>query len=299
VTDLCPPTGLVVPIITPVDDQDQVDEPAYRAQISYLIEAGVDALFIGGTAGEGPLLEINQWQRMVEIARDQGGDQIPLLGGVTGTSTANVIDKIQRLEQLDYHFFVVTPTYYVPSSSYDEQLRLFAACREATDRMEMIAYNIPSTTGVMLSVDLLVDLANRKWIRAAKESSGDQQYLWNLIEAGREVGLSILVGDERLIAFGLVSGGSGIVPVCANFEPETYVGAVRACREGQFEKLHKYQHRAMQLRRDIIGAEGKWLAGVKYAVRQLGVGNGRAVAPRAGLTEKEQHLIDAVLNAAK
>ena len=45
VTDLCPPTGLVVPIITPVDDQDQVDEPAYRAQISYLIEAGVDALF--------------------------------------------------------------------------------------------------------------------------------------------------------------------------------------------------------------------------------------------------------------
>lgn len=297
-TDACPPTGLVVPIITPVDDHDQVDEPAYRAQISHLIEAGVDALFIGGTAGEGPLLEINQWQRMVEIARDQVGDQVPLLGGVTDTSTAKVIDKIERLEQLDYHFFVVTPTYYVPSSTYDEQLRLYAACREASDRMEMIAYNIPSTTGVMLPVELLVDLARRKWIRAAKESSGDQQYLWNLIEAGKDVGLSILVGDERLIAFGLVSGGSGIVPVCANFEPGTYVGAITAYRDGQFEALHKYQQRTMELRRDVIGADGKWLAGVKYAVSRLGIGNGRTVAPLAGLTEKEQHSIDAAVSSA-
>ena len=54
----------------------------------------------------------------------------------------------------------------------------------------------------------------------------------------------------------------------------------------------------MELRRDVIGTDGKWLAGVKYAVSRLGIGNGRVVAPLAGLTEKEQHLIDAVVSSA-
>jgi len=55
---------VVVPLITPVDDEDRVDEPAYPATIRRLIAEGVDATFVSGSAGEGPLLTERDWERM-------------------------------------------------------------------------------------------------------------------------------------------------------------------------------------------------------------------------------------------
>src|SRR5207302_8710323 len=140
-------SGVIPPLLPPTDDQDRVDEPALRRSIRRLIEAGVHGLFVGGTAGEGPLLAEREWTRLMEITRDEAAGRLPLLGGVQDTSTRKVVDKIVRLRQIGYAHFVVTPTFYIPSRTADEQLRLFGACREAAGDMEMIGYNIPQVVG--------------------------------------------------------------------------------------------------------------------------------------------------------
>ena len=78
--------GVIVPVITPTDDKDNVDEPVFRRILRRLVEAGAHAVFVGGSAGEGPLLVDAQWRRMVEIAFDEVGDDLPLLAGVMDTS---------------------------------------------------------------------------------------------------------------------------------------------------------------------------------------------------------------------
>ena len=60
--------GVVVPAITPVDDEDRVDEAAFRKGLRRLVDAGVHAIFVGGSAGEGPLLADREWERMATIA---------------------------------------------------------------------------------------------------------------------------------------------------------------------------------------------------------------------------------------
>ena len=106
------PSGVVVPAITPVDDEDRVHEADFRRSIRRLIDSGVNAIFIGGSAGEGPLLTEHEWERMVTIAYDEAHGAVNLLGGAMDTSTRRVLAKMRILAQLGYPHCVVTPTYY-------------------------------------------------------------------------------------------------------------------------------------------------------------------------------------------
>ena len=88
---------MVVPAITPIDDREDVDEAAFRKVLRRLIKAGVHGIFVGGSAGEGPLLTDAQWRRMVEIAFDEVKGAIPLLGGAIDTSSRKVCEKVEVL----------------------------------------------------------------------------------------------------------------------------------------------------------------------------------------------------------
>ena len=151
--------GLVVPVITPVDNEDRVDEAAFRKGLRRLIDAGVHGVFVGGSAGEGPLLTAYEWERMVNIAADEVRDAVHLLGGAMDTSTRRVLGKMRVLSQLTYPYCVVTPTYYATLRHPDEFLRLFGACVERGEGMEIIAYNIPACTNSVIPAETVIEMA--------------------------------------------------------------------------------------------------------------------------------------------
>jgi len=283
--------GVVVPVITPVDDEDRVDEPAYRATIRRLIAAGVDAIFVGGSAGEGPLLTAIEWERMVTIAHDEVGGAMHLLGGAIDTSTRRVLEKIRILSQLGFPYTVVTPTYYITLRTPDEHLRLFGECVEHAGNTEIIAYNIPSCTGSAIPAETVIEMARRGWIRTMKESSGDFDYFRRLVVEGAEFGLRVLQGDEPHIAPGLLAGAVGIVPVCANFEPATYIAAYEAGIAGDAAALGPLQERILYIREKLLLSSPLWIAGIKYAMSCLGLGSGMPISPLYSLTAVEQQKI--------
>lgn len=272
-------SGVVVPVVTPVDDEDRVDEPAFRKVIRFVIDAGVDGVFCGGSAGEGPLLSAREWGRMAEIAFDECGDEVSLLGGAMDTSAARMVEKIDVLKDIGYRNIVVTPVFYIATKTSDEHLRLFGAAKEACGDRELIAYNIPGCTNSEIAVETFCEMARRGWIRYCKESSGNLEYFKRLLAAGEEVGLKAFMGDEAGIREGLLSGACGIVPVCANYEPATFVKVYNAGLNGDVKELARMQDRVMYLR-DILCFGGvSWLAGVKCAVSTRGFGSGRPVSP--------------------
>jgi len=271
--------GVIVPLITPVDDQDRVDEAAFRKAIRFVIDAGVQGLFCGGSAGEGPLLTMREWTRMVEIAFDECGGRVDLLGGAIETSTARVMEKIGILAGIGYTNVVVAPTFYLTVKSFGEHLRLFGAAKEALGSRELIAYNIPSCTNSEIAVDTFVEMARRGWIRYCKESSGNLPYFKSLVAAGKEVGLKAFMGDEVAISEGLRGGACGIVPVCANYEPTTFIKAYEAGVRGDAAELAKQQARIMHIRERLCLGGISWVAGVKYASASLGIGSGKPVSP--------------------
>jgi dihydrodipicolinate synthase/N-acetylneuraminate lyase len=287
--------GVVVPVITPVDKKENVDEAAFRRILRRLVVEGAHCIFVGGSAGEGPLLVESQWRRMVEIAFDEVGDDLPLFGGVMDTSARRVCEKVTSLKKIGYRYFVLTPSYYYAVRAASEQLRLFGQAKEAAGKMEMIAYNIPQCTGAALDIDMVCEMAKRGWVRYCKESSGDLKYLKTLIRKGEKAGLDVLVGDELIMAEGLLAGGKGIVPVCANYDPKRciriYEAGARRDRKALAAEMPEFLH----IRETLLLSGPCWISGIKHAMSTLGFGSGLCVSPLEPAEVKRKVRIDAMI----
>jgi len=282
--------GIIVPIITPVESDDRVDENSFRKMIRHVIDGGVHGLFVGGSAGEGPLLTELEWSRMVEIARDENGNRVSLLGGVMDTSAKRVKEKIKILKQMGYEFFVVSPTFYLSLTSPEEHFRLFSECLDAGSGMEMVGYNIPQNTHSQVPVEVLHECVRRGWTRYCKDSSGDMEYFRRL----QGLGLKVFSGSEFDLTDKLLAGAAGLVNVCANYEPETYVQAYSAALKKDREKLAKMQERVDFLRQRLCLEGPCWLSGVKYAMSTLGIGSGKPLSPLQPAPEKQRKMIDEI-----
>ncbi|MGD0093712.1 MAG: dihydrodipicolinate synthase family protein [Planctomycetota bacterium] len=273
------PHGVVVPVITPLDAAEDVDAGVFRKVLRRLVDLRVHAIFVGGSAGEGPLLAAAQWRRMAETAVDEVGAELPLLGGVMETSTRRVCEKIKVLKGLGYRYLVLTPTFYIPGKTAGEHLRLFGAAKEAAVDTELIAYNIPQCTGSSLAVDTVCEMARRGWIRCCKESSGDWGYLKGLLQRAPDAGLTVLAGDEHTAGEALLAGAGGIVPVCANYDLGTFLRLYEAGRRGDRSAVGQLMARVEVLRETLPLSGPCWLSGIKYALAVLGLGSGRPLSP--------------------
>ena len=288
--------GVIVPVITPLDDDENVDEAAFREQLRRLISAGVHGVFVGGTAGEGPLITADQWRRMVEAAFDEVGGKTLLLGGVMDTSTRRVREKVRTLEAIGYSHFVLTTTFYMVVRTASEHLRLFGEARGAGGGMEMVAYNIPPCTGSALAIETVLEMARRGWIRCCKESSGDGAYFRELISRGKDVGLSVLIGDEAAMIDGLKAGGTGLVPGCANVFPEIYLRLYEDGRRGDWNAAAETFREALRVRGPLVAEGPCWLAGIKYAASLAGVGTGRLASPLEPCGARQRESIERLMN---
>jgi 4-hydroxy-tetrahydrodipicolinate synthase len=287
--------GIIVPVITPIDYEDRVDETAYRAQLRRLIKAGVHGVFAGGSAGEGPLLTFKEWERMATIAFEECHGKVHLLGGTMDTSTRRIIERIKVLAQIGYENFVVAPTFYVGGKLPSEHLRQFGECKEHCEGMNMIAYNIPSCTGSTISIEVMVEIVRRGWITNCKDSSEDMDYFRKLLLQAGPMGLRVFLGTERKAAEALLAGAVGLVPTCANYEPRPLLAAYEA--RADKDELGRLQVIITSLVNNLLLAPRLWLAGIKYAVSTLGVGTGRVVAPLEPLSVEEKEQLDAFLKS--
>jgi 4-hydroxy-tetrahydrodipicolinate synthase len=286
-------TGVIVPVVTPVDNQDHVDEDAYRGLLRFLIRSGVHGIFVGGTAGEGPLFTLDEWERMAVIAFEECHGKVHLLGGTLDTSTRRVIEKAKILAPIGYENYVILPTFYLKIKLPDEHLRLFGECKEAVSDLNMVAYNLPSITGSVIPVEVVCEMTRRGWITCCKDSSADMVYFDRLMDEAAPLGLGVLMGSEVDAAQALLRGAQGIVPVSANFEPGTYVAAFEARQDA--EKMKEIEKRIVSVVHNVLLQPRSWLSAAKYASSGLGFGSRRPISPTEPLNVAERQQIDLFL----
>jgi 4-hydroxy-tetrahydrodipicolinate synthase len=272
------PGGVIVPAYTPIAGDGKVDAAALRKLVARCVSAGAEAIFVGGSAGMGPMLTESQWEAALATVLETAGDSAPVLSGIIAPSTQRALLEIEASRRLGCGTIVVTPTFYITIRSHDEMLSHFRACREATDQ-QMVIYNIPSCTGSSIPIPVVRAAAERGWATALKESSGDRSYFAQAMDAVRGTEMVVLQGNEPDIAWGLRGGAAGIVPVCANCEPAPFVDAVRAARARDWARLDELQKRIDLIRDTILVGDHNWISGMSCALNVLGIGNGAPLLP--------------------
>lgn len=282
--------GVIPPIITPIDEKENVDEQGFRALIEHCIDGGVHAIFVGGTNGETMALTQAERDRAIRIAADQVAGRVPVMCGVMDCSTRRVIDNIKRLEDLGGDCAVITSIFYARHNSQSETVRHFEKIVKETD-IDLTVYNIPPFTGLKLSPETVLEICAMDKVKAYKDSSGSFGEFLSILRRLENTEVSVLQGLNPYFISAMLQGADGMVPAASPVFPEIYVEAYEAGLAGDIELSKKYEV--------LLGEIGKMLsmgksgfAVNKFAASTLGYTHKRLIAPlEATSLEEEQRIL--------
>lgn len=134
--------GVIPPIITPIDEHENVDEKGLRALIDHCIEHGIHGIFVCGSNGECMSLTQEQRNCAIQITLDECAGRVPVIAGCMDSSTQRVIDNIKALEDMGGKTAVVTSVFYARHATQYETVRHFEEISKHTNA-DLMIYNIP------------------------------------------------------------------------------------------------------------------------------------------------------------
>lgn len=224
-------TGCGTALITPFKN-GEVDYDAFAALVDRQIEAGIDYLVPLGTTGETPCLEDDERIKVLQIAKAHSQGRPVVVGGGTN-SLQHTIRSMQMLEPYGVDaFLIVVPYYNKPTQ--EGQYQYFKAVAEATDK-PIVLYNVPGRTGVNMSAETTLRLAEIENIVAIKEASGDREQIEKILANAPE-GFQVLSGNDDDTLWMMQQGGAGIISVASNVAPKHLAEFTTAIRNGEMEK---------------------------------------------------------------
>lgn len=212
--------GVIVPILTPIDDEEKIDEQKLRSQVDYVIEGGVLGILAFGSNGEFYMVEEDEMERGLKIMLDQAAGRVPVYFGIGAISTK----KCCRLAQMAVccgavGISVLQPMFLKPT--YAELYGHFKTVAESVLDTPVLLYNNPGRVGYTLSAALVDELAHTvPNIVGMKDTSGDITQTAEFIRRTRDVDFKVFGGKDTLLYASLCHGAVGGVCTAANFMPE-------------------------------------------------------------------------------
>ena len=212
--------GVVVPILTPIDENEKIDEARLRDQVDYVIEGGVLGILAFGSNGEFYMVEEDEMERGLKIMLDQAAGRVPVYFGIGAISTK----KCCRLAKMAVAagaagISVLQPMFLKPTEA--ELYNHFKTIAESVPETPMLLYNNPGRVGYTMSAGLVERLAHEvPNIVGMKDTSGDITQTSEFIRRTRDVGFKVFGGKDTLLYASLCHGAVGGVCTAANFMPE-------------------------------------------------------------------------------
>lgn len=224
--------GVFPPITTPMDESGAVDYDALRAHIKRLEAAGVHGIIPCGSTGERATLTREEHKHVIETTVD--ATSTPVLAGTGASSTREAIELSQHAADVGADgVLVIYPYYSWPSN--DHVVHHYEAIADAVD-VPLVIYNIPKRTARNLEPDATVRLAEHPNIRGIKESAGDINQIYELLQRTRDMEFDVLSGYDSQALSTITLGGTGITSVAANVFPETVCDLYEAAQTGNLER---------------------------------------------------------------
>lgn len=240
--------GIIVPILTPVDQDENVDEARLRSQVDFVIDHGIHGILAFGSNGEFYMFQPEEMERTLRIILDQTAHRVPVFFGMGMVSTKSCIALAKMAEQAGADgISVLQPMFLKPTE--DELYAHFKAIANAVSNLPMLLYNNPGRVGYTMSGNLVERLAREvNNIVGIKDSSGDMTQTEEFIRRTQDLDFKVFGGKDTLIYATLAHGGVGAVCTTANYMPDLVVSVYNAYLEGNPQQALEYQFKLNPIR---------------------------------------------------
>ena len=284
-------TGTGVAIITPFREDGSVDFKSLEKLLQHITGNGVDYVVALGTTGESVTLSKDEKKAIVNFVIDVINKQIPVVVGMGGNNTQDVISSIKSwdFDGIDA-ILSVAPFYNKPS-----QRGLFLHFKSIADvsPVPVIIYNVPGRTGSDINAETTVRLSKEvKNIVAIKEASGNMSQIMHVLKNKPKI-FQVLSGDDMLALPMIALGGSGVISVIANAYPKEFSDMVRFALAGEMTKACDLHYKILDMIRAIF-TEGS-PSGIKAVLEIMGISGNHLRLPLTPVTHEHYNKIASMM----
>lgn len=234
-------------LVTPFKANKAVDYEALDRMVETVTLKGVDFLVVLGTTAETPTLTPEEKKEITARVIAKNAGKLPIVVGLGSNNTRELEDALKKFDTKGVDAIMsITPYYNKPSQKgLYEHFKVVAAASERP----VILYNVPGRTGVNMSADTCLLLAEDKNIIAVKDASVNMAQIGRILR-DRPKGFHVFSGDDSLTLAQLAMGVDGVISVAANSFPRDFSQMVRHALQGDFKKaasLHLKMINAIEL----------------------------------------------------
>lgn len=285
--------GVVVPMVTPVTKDGQIDVAAVERIVESFAEAHVSPLLMG-TTGEGNSVSAESGLTLVETTVKAAKGRITVYAGLTGNVVADQIEQADRYTKLGADVIVATlPTYYALTPE-----QMYGYYKNLADHINgpLMMYNILATTHMSIPVEIVERLSHHPNIVGLKDSERDLDRMAQIISFSKDrADFSYFCGWAAQSAHSLAIGGDGIVPSTANFVPGMFADLYAAALSGDTATADRLQEETNEIAKIYQAGRllGQTLTALKVMMQTRGLCEPWMLPPLTRLPEAEEKEIAA------
>ncbi len=223
--------GLWLPLVTPFRD-GALDEPSLRRLVRHYARGPVDGLILAATSGEGMSLGSDELAQLVALTREENflsGRQLPIVLGLSGASTAKMMDALDETADWPIDGYLIASPYYTRPSQRGLVQHFKALADHAS--WPIVLYNIPYRTAVNLTNETLLELAEHRNIVGIKDCSADRAQSVDFIRR-KPSGFRVLTGEDAQYHDALSDGADGAILLSAHLETEAFASVRTLMQQG-------------------------------------------------------------------
>ena len=281
-----PLRGVITAMVTPLDQDLNLDQKGLERLVEHLIAGGVHGIFILGTTGEAPNLPYDVRFALIEQTCKQARTRVPVIVGITDTSHKDAIRTAAKSYECGALAVVAAPPYYFQVNQQD--LLNYFKRLALESPLPLFLYNAPLNTHHWIEVETVIQLATESKIAGLKDSGLKMGYFHAVREGVRDRSdFSLLVGPDDLLAEAVLLGAHGGMAGGSNVWPRLFVALYEAAATGDVNRVLALQQRAMQFDTAVYRSANP-LRGIKCALSVLGICSTNMTLPLQPYSQNER-----------
>lgn len=271
------------------DDQGEVSPERTQAFTEYLIEKGVQGLYVCGSSGECIYQTPEERMLILENVMKAAKGKITVIAHIAAPSTRDSIRLAKHAQACQVDAVAAIPPIYFVLPEYAIE-KYWMDMVDATD-LDFIIYNIPQTTGYALSMNLFNKMRQNKKVIGVKNSSMPVQDILNFKSAAGHDFIIFNGPDEQFVGGRLMGADSGIGGTYGVM-PELFLKANAYVSAGEFQKAQKVQFAIDEIIGVMCSCKGNLYAVMKEILKKNGMNIGGARLPLAAVVPEDLEVIE-------
>jgi len=275
-------TGMIAPMVTPFDENEELDLNATRKEVKYLLNTGIDGISTGGSTGEGALLSNEEIRKIIEIIVEENNNKIPIVAGIIRNSTREAIKTSLMAKEAGADALLVTPVFYfgaTPEGNY-EYYKLIAE----KVRLPIIIYNVVPTN--QITPEVMLKISEIEEVVGIKQVGIEE--LVAMVSACEDR-IKVFSACDDMLYGTYVSGACGAISAMIAAVPDLCVQQWEAFKKGD-------QKTAMELQRRLYCVREAYnfrpFPGMlKEIINQLGRPVGKSRSPILEPNQEEKEFV--------